>query len=591
MPEQGTTKNFDRWRERLRFAKRLWEHRGLIGSQGGHSPMRTLIEFYRGNQWGMGEHRGLESDDLMTANKIFPVTNQMMAQIAARNPSVQTFARNEELVSAEMAVQNLINSDIRRQRWKRQLNGALRDHLFAPFGLLRHGFTPSSEYSTDKARLMQTYRPAAPDRPWVRRVPAWNVLLDPTKEGFHPDDGVEWVAFREVVDLKDLLDNPEMNHPKGLADFAGNIGKEWMGLSEDSHVEQSDPDREKRVEIFSVYEVRERTWFQLVLDGVDTWLRNPDDWPLAWETLPYSILTTNEQMDTPFSLPILDQAIPIQREINLVRTMISQLTLRLRRMVAVGSNAMDQTEFNKLASSDFVEFFQVKGSVNDAIGQIQVGGLPQELLLYLAQLEEDMREIVGQSKMGRAQRINVETAHEVERVQQGEDVAIGRIEDGYIDFARDTVRLYMQARRDTMQFTGAENVRLLGQRDADGLQLWTDVTPEMVAGDFSFEIEPGSTRRRDRDADVQRAGASFSIALQSPDQFNVNYFARKLAEAMGDPVDEALNPEALTASKVREVDQIRRNAGIDGEASAESGSRLDPTAIASLVGAPQGPVQ
>ena len=204
--------------------------------------------------------------------------------------------------------------------------------------------------------------------------------------------------------------------------------------------------------------------------------------------------------------------------------------------------------------------------------------------MYLNQLEEDMREVMGQSKMGRAQRINVETAHEVERVQQGQDIATGRVEDAYRDFLRDNVQTYMKARRETMQITGPELVRLIGQRDADGVQEWAEVAPDQLRGDFEFEIEVGSTRPRDRAAEAQQAGAMLTVALQNPAMFNVAYYARRLVESAGDPIDDALNKEALVAAKVKMVDEIRRDAGLGGEAAAQNGGGIDPNALASIGG-------
>ncbi len=205
MAERMNAKDFARWRDRLTFAKRTWVERGLIGHQN-PSPMRMLIEMYRNNHWQhLGKWAGLKDDDLMVVNKIFPIANTIDGEVAARRPQAQFRARNEDAARLVRPAQQLINYDIEELGWKRQANRVLRDHLWAPVGLLRHGFTPKEEYEApagERTRRLQRFRPAKPDRPWVKREPIWNVLMDPSAAYFHPDEGMRWCAFREVISIE-----------------------------------------------------------------------------------------------------------------------------------------------------------------------------------------------------------------------------------------------------------------------------------------------------------------------------------------------------------------------------------------------------
>jgi hypothetical protein len=589
MPERMSDKTFKLWQERLRFAKNTWMRKGLIGTQQA-SVMRMLIEFYRGNQWAhLSGIPGLEDEDLACVNKIFPVANTINGDVASRNPKVQVFPRNEDSAGKAIPVENLINYDIEELNFKRQSNKALSGHLFAPFWAVRHGFTPSEETETEGGRRLHLYRPAKPDRPWIRAWPCWNTLMDPRAESFHVDEGLEWVAFREVQFLEDIKDNPNMISRQDLGDYAGNISPEWQETGpRDGFDWRDDPDKDRLVELFTVYEAREQTWFQMTLDSLTKPLRNPDEWPIPWETLPVSIFQVNEQIDTPFPLSIMDECAPIQVEMNRLRTMMYQLVFRLRRLLMYQKNSIDNDEVKKVEDGAINELIACSGVPRDVIQMVTSGVFPQELLQYWGLLEEDLREVVGQSKMGRAQRINVETAHEVERVQQGQDVNTGRIVDAYETFNHDIIRLYMQGRRTTMDITGPEIVRIVGQQDADGLQQWGRVEPGDLHGDFDFHVVHGSTRPRDREREAQQAALDLQIAQGMTDQFKLDFWVRRFCEARGVDPARGMNPNSLVASYVRNLDEIRRQAQIGEEAPAgggPAGGGLNPAAaIASNAG-------
>ena len=585
MPNMNKTE-FKLWQDRLRFAKGVWIKKGLIGTAQA-STMRLLIELNRGNQWAhLRGIEGLDEEFYATANKVFPIANSIKGEVAARNPKVQMFPNNPESVKLARPVEQLINYDIRELNFKRQGNQALNDALWAPFGVIRHGFTPSEEFETEDGRRMEMYRPAKPDRPWIKRVPIWNVLMDPTQESFHVDDGMWWVAFRDIMWLKDIKDNPSMITRDDLGDFAGNISPEWTDMKTEEFDEDIDPDKDGYVEVFTVYEARNRTWFQITLDGLDKPLRQPDDWPIPWETLPVSIFQTNEQMDSPFPLAIMEETASVQVEINRLRTMMDQLVFRLRRVLVVDGTkfAGNEAELTKLQDAAINEIIEVNGLLADAIHAITSGVFPQELLQYYEVLLEDMREAGGQSKMDRAQRINVESATEASFVQQGSDVATARIADAYEDFNADVIRLYMQGRRATMEHTGDEVVRIVGEIDADGMQQWGTVEPGDLHGEFELHVIHGSTRKRDKQAEAQAAAQDLEVALSAPQIFRPIYFARKFLEARGHPVEQGLSKEALVASAVLTLDQIRRDAQTGSEPKADS---FDPQ-VAALAAGPQG---
>jgi hypothetical protein len=548
-----TKSEFDRWRERLHYAKTVWKRKGMYGVGGELSTLRMLIEFYRSNQWAnLQTWGGLDSAELTVVNKVFPMANALQGEVASRNPRVEYFPRKQEAKEFTESIQALHNYDIREQNHIRQLNAAFRDHLFAPVGVIRHGYTPEEELRDERTgKRLDLYRPANPNRPWIRRMPIWDVLLDPRAESWQMDGGARWCAFRSVMTLEQIKSNPNMIAREDLEGFSGNLATEWQKTIPREIRESDDPDRESYVEVWSIYEIESRTWLQMTLDGVDKFLRKPEEWPIPWEWLPVNVFGVNEQMDSPFPVPLLEDVLGLQQELNKLRTMMSQFVRRIRRIMGVDKNKVEQDELNRMVDGDLVEFFETLGAPKDAIQQIQSGGFPQELLQYNAVIEEDMRESIGQSKMGRGQRINVESATEAAQVQQGQDANAGRIEEHFTRFVREVEQLYMQGRRWILQQTGAhEVVRIVGSEGVGNIQKWVEVTPEALAAETEFEVEAGSTRRRDRDREAQQAGVDLSIAQQLPQIFNVAFFAQRYLEKRGLDPTKGLVPGALQSARV-----------------------------------------
>lgn len=587
MGERLSKDELDRWQQRIRHAKQVWVDKGLLGDQQ-VSTMRMLIEMHRGNQWAhlASQFGDLDPEDLVTVNKIFGVGNGIVGEIAARDPRAQLFARSREAQRYVDVVTALINSDIQRIRLKRQMNRALTDHLWAPLGLLRHGFTPREEMFDAEGRRI-TFLQVDPDRPWVRRIPIWNVLFDPDVEDFRESP---WVAFRSMMTVDQIKKNPAMSNRDGLPDKGGEIEEDFRKMRplDEQQSDEEHPDRQDRVEVYTVYEAMEQTWFQIHLD-LDKALREKDDWPLPWSHLPVSILGVNEQMDTAMSLPILEQMIPQQVELNKVRTMMSQLVKRMRRLVGLDVNRIDEEERRKLIHGSLVEFFEMKGPANEAVGQVQIGGFAPDIPVYGQTIESDMREVVGQSRMARAERINVESATEANFVQQGQNVHSGRILDAFEDFLEDALTLYMQGRRAVVKATDqSEFVRIVGARDAGDIDRWAEVTPEAIAQDFDLGLQAGSTRREDKDQMAARAAADLQLASAAPEIFNVAFFARKYLEARGLDSEEAMNPEALRNAFVQGEAETLRQAQSTAPGQGGNGARprpnVSPEAIAALRG-------
>jgi hypothetical protein len=368
---------FDRVRKRLLWAKKIWIGKGLIGRESSNNAMRQIIEFYRSNQWqNKGTFGDLPNDVLRVVNKIFPIANRQQAGIAARNPRAQYFPRVEESRTSARHIESLHNYDIREQNHIYDLNASLRFAQFAPFpGITRHGFTPEAEIRDDKGLLISFESRAHPNRPWIKASAPWNTLIDPRAESFDRNGGATWCAFRSVMTVDQIKRNPNMKNREALKDFRGNISGPWQEMVPEELLAREDPDAGGYVEVWSVYDLEDRTWYQLTLDGVDNWLREPADWPIPWEWLPFNALIVNPQVDTPFPKAMLEGLLPYQIELNQVRTMMSILARQIRRIVIPG-HTVDHVRVADVALAEHREAGAGnRGGLGEPFGVANVGAI------------------------------------------------------------------------------------------------------------------------------------------------------------------------------------------------------------------------
>jgi hypothetical protein len=319
-------------------------------------------------------------------------------------------------------------------------------------------------------------------------------------------------------------------------------------------------------EVWSIYDKTDRTWLQL--DGTyENVLRGEAEWPIPWEDLPYDALYFNPQADTLFPVPFAQTIMPSVEMRNKLRTIMEELTKRLRRVIPYNENALGEGADKKLATLQDGEFIPLRGDIANAIGQIQLGGFPSELMIYDALLKEDVREALGQSDMDRGQRINVESAQEASRVAQGAATNSSRNIEALEDYLDSCIRHYAQARRATTLEN--EVVPILGTEDSrilitDLAQSYLEVSPEDLAGEYDFIIKQGSTLPDTKQRRVQQALADLQVAGQFPQLHNLQEMVASYHRAVGNNVAKTmLNDQQIKATQQPQVPGQEQPEGAD----------------------------
>lgn len=591
------------WKDRLTAADRYWESEGLCGSpEAGVLAAQTVFDAYAGRQWGLLGWGGLRPEELCTVNVLFSTMNSLIAQVSARNarpvvkPKGQTMASEE---AARKALKNeiLLTAVAAEMKVKREVDLAISCAVQAPMGIVEHVYIPRAEKYDADGNLLQMDDTARPDFPSVKFRRLRDVRIDPMASSPYPDGDARWVAFRDLYLLDEVKMNPGFVNRD---DLRATVSMEWTDAQPDSIKNNTGPDWAKLVEVWKVYDKVERKWFCLS-PGCEKPLRDPADWPIGWESLPFDVIFFHPHVNQMMPISPASQIVSLQMELNKCRTMMAALTKRLRRTVLGSKENFQDGEWEKMTGdAELMEWFAINANVDidKCVKEIQIGGFPQELLMYHARILEDIREIVGVSQMDRAQRINVETAAEANGVLSGAATMRSpkqeRVEDFWSSIYRKLHRGIQQTQDDSVFvpiFEGTDS-RILGETAGD----YAEVTPEDILGEFDYGVQAGSTLPEDPMQELQKATALFQL-FKDDALIEQREIRRRVLEAARMDPQRLLNttPEqqGATMGDMAAVGVGRDLAkpGVPGEGGAGKGNgaegAIDPNLLKSIAGGMQ----
>lgn len=546
-----------KWRDRSEHADWVWREKGLTGEGPANSEIRNtstnlamLLDAYRGNQWKhIGELNGIDWQSHLVINSVFSAANTFEAQLLSQLPSSKVFGKNPASVPKARNWKAILDWGISEIKFERAANAALLDAFFG-FGVVRMGYTPREEMFDKQGAQVEFGSPTTADLPWLRRVAPWDIRIDPLAESWQADGDATWCEFIALYTEDQLKRMPGITVPK---DLKATVSKDKREDVERRQRDQSRYEAANLVEVRTVYDLEERKWFQWS-PGSRNLLREPADWPEVFkglEGLPYALLEFNKPADDPCPIGYAEMMWPLQVERNKVRTMLSELVRRHRRIVIGNSSAFDEHERQKIADGDIAEMFWSQGDVGSAIAQIPVAGFDQGLLAYDQVIQEDIRETIGQSKLARAQRINVESATEAARVGAGDDLQAGRNRTKVHAWLKDCIRLFAKGiaalpdPKFLVPVLGQENIASLMAGQPQVLQL----DAEQLQGEFDFDIEVGSNLPRDEKMEVAKALQWLQIATQYPQNANIPAALLELVHALGkDPANSLMTAEQIAAT-------------------------------------------
>jgi hypothetical protein len=591
----------------LRMADMEWANAGLIPSmsnnpgQGASSSYMAMrfLDGFRGD-FPSSMPRAVEEVDEFVGNILFSIINTVAAQTSAQDPEpvirpLGGTAAGEDAWRRAWLNQKIVTSLIREKKFRREVDRAFLSSLLLPFGMVRHGFTPDVEFENDKGEVIARFKNQTPDLPWIQFVRPWQVRMDPLVNSFDMDGECGWIAFQNLYrSRKEIEDNPALKGSDGwkptfhydmrpyherrkpAATHSGVIG-----------AKPGDKNMISMWEEWVIYDAHKRTFFG-ISHGSDKLVRAERDWPLEWGQLPASILTLNEQLDSPFGIPFPKVIWHELMMYNKVWTVLKALTNRIRRIIFVNKNAFGSSEGqleNLLNPDSLVEFIECD-AVDGVVNEVAIGNIDGQLLGLVYQLKEQIREVLGVSSFDRGQRANVQTAAEASQIGAGSQMAKSRIQSKFESFWTDIIRAAHRALLNTedarpfvVPIIGEGNFLFLQESEVQAG--FVKATLSDLNGEFDYGVKMNSSTPIDPGAEFAKVAAFAQVTngFQNP-IVNPVHLGKRLATLAGEDAQQLVVDQRVAQQMGEE--------GVEGEQ--PGGGQAPPlesaSALANATGAP-----
>lgn len=544
----------------LLMADREWSNAGLIpmpngqDTGGGSYMAMRFLDGYRGD-FPSSMPRAVEDVDEFVGNLFFSIVNTVVAQTSAQDPEpvirpLGGTAASEDAWRRAWLNQKIVTSLIRERKFRREVDRAFLSSILLPFGMVRHGYTPEVEYEDDNGKVIARFKNQTPDLPWIQFVRPWQVRMDPLVNSFDMDGECNWIAFQNLyrsraeVDANPALINTGDWKPTFHYDLRPYHERKKPTPSHNGVIGVTGKDQKfiSMYEEWVIYDASKRTFFG-VSHGNEKIVREEKDWPLEWGQLPASILTLNEQLDSPFGVPFPKMIWHETMMYNKVWTILKALVQRIRRIIFVNGNAFTsnagQLE-NLLSADSFMEFIVADGNVGEVANEVGFGQIDGQLIGLLFQLKEQIREVLGVSNFDRGQRANVQTAAEATQIGAGGQMAKSRIQSKFEAFWVDVLRAAHRAllnTEDGRQFfiptIGEQNFLFLSASELQNG--FVTASLKDLGGEFDYGVKMNSTTPIDPSAEFAKV-AQLGQVLNSQQNPIVNpvHAAKRMVELTGE---------------------------------------------------------
>jgi len=514
-----------------------WSNAGLIpssrsnmtGTNQNYAAM-MFLDAYRGH-YSPSMPGAVEDVDEFVGNLIFSIINTLVAQTSAQDPepvlrptggtaadpdSWRRAWLNQKVVAAQLAEKN----------YRRDVERALLSACLLPFGGVRHGYTPDIDEYEDPTTgdIIARFKNQTPDMPWIQFIRPWQMRIDPLVNNFDMDGEVGWIAFQNLYrSWGEIKNNPGLSVSR-KANWRPTFDYDLRPYHErrrplTSHPgtirsKKSSPDTLAMYEEWVIYDASRRTFFGYS-PGCDELVREERDWPLDWGQLPFSILTLNEQLDSPFGIPFPQMVWNEQRTYNKVWTIISALVNRMRRVVFVNKQAFQSSQGqleNLLNANSFAEFIESDGDVTGVASEIPLFQLDGQLIGLLYQLKEQIREVLGVSAMDRGQRVNVQSAAEANAISAGGQMSRSRTQAKFEAFWTNIIKVSHRALLNTndgreffVPIIGEQNTIFLLESELQ--QGFVKASVRDLQGEFTYGVKLNSTTPIDPGAEFVKVAS------------------------------------------------------------------------------------
>ena len=274
------------------------------------------------------------------------------------------------------------------------------------------------------------------------------------------------------------------------------MGLDWSALSDKENLVIGD---DPQAIVYQIWDKEENVIVWSPESG-GALAKEPRPWPWVIDGFPFEILKLTEDTDKQFSRSSVQEAMPIQKDLNIQRKMIIENTTARRPVTYYDPNHMDGPELKAYIENSGGVHIPVQGLMgmpNDPIRSVFDSKLDVEFYNHYETNKQEMDEILGTTANEQLQSSDM-SATQSEIVNSNSQESSSGKTDIITDFLNRACRKAVQIMRQT--YTTERVTQIVGD---DGSKYWITWTGEEVLDEVTLDVEVGSTERNNSETKKQ----------------------------------------------------------------------------------------
>lgn len=483
------------------------------------------------NQYPYSELEDYE--DVVVPNMVFSTVNVIVPSIAINVPKIDVTANQAEDEETAVVVNAVVNHQWRVYDVQEQVRQAVKDFVVIGHGwvkvvweteerevpLSQEEFTAAAadvlakksaalEMSPDMEDMFpddETLIDSLPskqmklvkDQPLVRRVSPFDMFVDPDATVL---EDARWIAQRAFVPIEVARKNEDWN-----VNVRSRLKKVRKSKARDEVdiVDSSEgSDEAGFAEIYEYYDlVSGKTC--VFADGTEGYLVDPTDSPFP-EGHPFVFVPNYEVPERFFPIGDVETIYPLQLELAITRTAQLNDRKRGRRITLFRESALDAQGVESLRAGEdnvMINVTNASSTFDEVFKQVSSQGLQPEWYRADQQAMSDIDLVSGVTEYQRGGQTDIRrTATEVGVMQ---DAANSRSADKLAKVERAMAQVAERMIKLSQEFMDTESVA----RVVDDFQAvnWVPYNRGALQGDFTFQVEAGSTQPQNESFKRQQA--------------------------------------------------------------------------------------
>lgn len=525
MAKKLSTEDVKKWQARIEFSRK-WR-------KPYEDKWKRYIEYLEGIYYDTPD-----DSDQIAVNLVFPMVRVIIPSIYSKNPDVLVYSRRgDELKDQADAMAKYLRYTVKEMELKEEIKLCILDAICTGHGWMKQGFDtyfeggdyekdPTSigekvvsfvksvlgaeDYeSTEEDYAIRPNEKIVAEKPWALRVSPFNMFLPAYWTNLKT---VPWLAEQIIMPLQDVKDNPRFKNTKDLKPSSG--VRELLTNSPIT-ANSADGTDEEYVILYEVWDRRENCIHVLAKDHEKELDYKENEYDMLDSTLPYTMLRFNETPDKIYPQSDIEPIEPQLRELNKIRTQMSNHRKRFNRRYLYKEGAFTDESIAKLESGEDGTMAPVEGeeNIDAAFKPVQDAPLSNDVYQGEIRVKDDITNISGITDYQRGSIAQgAKTATEASIV---EGQSRNRTEERLDCVNTFALRIIRNLAMMSQKFLEVEDViPILGEEQA--VTGWMKLDRDTIQGEFLYEIVYGSTVPISKEVERNQFLQLYGLTNQDP---------------------------------------------------------------------------